>query len=768
MIGTVGNVSQVPLGFTLSANAALAATLLNVSDTADLDEDGGTLVGPDGSQYTYSAPNEIAGTVTITPGLVVAALEDDFFAVFDPETNSNAVELRADVDPTSTEGEDGDSISARVTHVLQPYLPTGIRNPGAGEPVTLELVDDEWVVTDVVGRQAQLDGSYLRPGTIMEGSLGFTFGGTTVSIGLVAPTSPAVGDIWFDSGNGNVMKQWDGAAWNPYQWDAVASLVPGSITAPVIAAGAITSDLIAANAIVAGAIATGALDAYSITTAFLSAISMSGAVTASRIDKSDFIIDNFGGHILVYQRSTTAVTFDTVGAGTWSLAGTGIVAGDVITIECWGGAQGGASGDSYYGGVGVGVIGDGVGGQGGHYARVNNYVVTAADVTSGISYAIGAGGAGGVVGGALLVAGQPGGQTSFGPCSAKGGKIWYGNGVDAGDVIFTSPGGGNLTGLSSGGTPQNTGGGGGSAAAGTFNNGAAGHTGSQGSGTQPGGAGGVGANGGGSGGAGGASNAVGSAGVVPGGGGGGGGWVPSTSTGKAGAAGAHGRAIATYGRPVLLMSISGSSGTDVFGNAYPQGVMIYPNTTTDWNTATTPGPFLGVAGAQTNSPDDTKTWTGQVYGRQSTGSLVQVVNRLSTADAPEMFMRQYNTSGGWKAWHRLAGAVQASEYTNCTGTSGYTPNGSNPAQVYMDTSGRVFIRGRMDKNSGSYVAGSATNFMTLPTGFTPAKNQNMTLVSGNGDTVGSMLLTGGSNTVQYYLPAGSSVVAVMLSGSWQT
>jgi hypothetical protein len=66
-------------------------------------------------------------------------------------------------------------------------------------------------------------------------------GGVSLSVGVTAPPSPKLNDIWLDTtGPGVVQKVWSGTAWNPTQWGS-AAIEPGVITASKLAAGAIVA-----------------------------------------------------------------------------------------------------------------------------------------------------------------------------------------------------------------------------------------------------------------------------------------------------------------------------------------------------------------------------------------------------------------------------------------------------------------------------------------------------------------------------------------------
>lgn len=63
------------------------------------------------------------------------------------------------------------------------------------------------------------------------------------SIASTAPSSPAIGDIWFNSTNGYEMNQWNGTAWTPVQFGGGAVLA-GAIDATKIAAGTVVAGMV--------------------------------------------------------------------------------------------------------------------------------------------------------------------------------------------------------------------------------------------------------------------------------------------------------------------------------------------------------------------------------------------------------------------------------------------------------------------------------------------------------------------------------------------
>lgn len=550
--GTIASVSTVTLGDVLTAAASIGATTVTVDDTTDFDGENGGTLSLDGVLYGYTAVDDDAGIITLASPLTVAAAVDDRVDVWEVAAGTAAVECRALVS-TPDEVDAGDTIDAVVSHALVPLLAEGIRDPGAGETVTLEEQAGEWVVTDVRGKAPQLDGSHIAAGTVLPEALGFQVGSTTVTIAASAPASPNVNDLWIDTTSGNQLNQWNGTVWGPLQFGTDA-----------IAVGAVTADLIAANAIVAGSIAAGALDAVSITALNILGGSIAGNIGSSLMDQSDitdtqFVLaaDDTHGALLVYALSgTTTTTLTTPGASTWTVPA-GVTS---VKVECTGG--GGAGGGTATSGFG------GQGGGGGEYARENTYVVTP---LASINYQIGAGGTG-----ASAAQGGSGGDTIFdGAVIAHGGnggnRIYQINNAPGGTGSTDSAHFAGGTGHNGGGTFGTAGGGGGSSAgtarAGNAGGAATGTTGGPGASAPSGGA------AGGKGGNAGSTGQTGTAGSAPGGGGGGAGLGTSA---RAGGAGGAGRIKLTYGGAyVLVVSIAAAAGVDDFGNSYPAGVRLY-------------------------------------------------------------------------------------------------------------------------------------------------------------------------------------------------
>lgn len=145
-------------------------------------------------------------------------------------------------------------------------------------------------------------GGAIAPGGIGPGQINFTardIGGLTTSVATVQPTSPIVGDLWFDGTAGFMLKQWTGSAWVPYQFGTSA-----------IAAGSITAALIAANTITAAQIAAGSIDASRLVAGIISA----GMVDGTTIKGAQFVAYGVNGEILIYSGSPASGNL----IGAWS------------------------------------------------------------------------------------------------------------------------------------------------------------------------------------------------------------------------------------------------------------------------------------------------------------------------------------------------------------------------------------------------------------------------------------------------------------------
>lgn len=145
MTGKVLSVETRNLAESATADAAIAATTIFVSDASSFDENGG-IVTINGEQIAFTAIDVDANSITLAAGLVAAVLENDIVEVFPPTPIRTAL---IDI------GEPGgDAVPATVPHALLDRLPDGTRDPAVTESVTLEERGTfELVVADIIGEQ---------------------------------------------------------------------------------------------------------------------------------------------------------------------------------------------------------------------------------------------------------------------------------------------------------------------------------------------------------------------------------------------------------------------------------------------------------------------------------------------------------------------------------------------------------------------------------------------------------------------------------------
>lgn len=82
---------------------------------------------------------------------------------------------------------------------------------------------------------------------------------------------------------------------------------------------------------------------------------------------------------------------------------------------------------------------------------------------------------------------------------------------------------------------------------------------------------------------------------------------------------------------------------------------------------------------------------------------------------------------------------------------------------------RVYLRGRVNKNSGNYTAGDYTTVGTLPSSdYEPAVDVREKITSADSDVAGVLRVDAGSTSVQVYAPTGSTVAGYYVPGTWDT
>lgn len=137
--GQVLAVQQVDLGSALDGDHLAGATVLLIEDCADFDEVDGGPCYIDGTSYTYSAVDDDASTITITPALAADTEDGTTVQLADPLTGAAMTDWIASV---TLDGEDpGDTLEATVRSSLVDRLAGGIRGI-TGERVVLEWDGD--------------------------------------------------------------------------------------------------------------------------------------------------------------------------------------------------------------------------------------------------------------------------------------------------------------------------------------------------------------------------------------------------------------------------------------------------------------------------------------------------------------------------------------------------------------------------------------------------------------------------------------------------
>ncbi len=170
--GNVTSVVERPVGTTLALAASAGAGTVTVDDISKLTWPiGGMRIGNEWHTYYVDASPDPAvdvidldendegadeeGTLTITPALVGSYDVDEPVVQFQ---QTAVIERLATVMLPDQQEE----LVLRVPRGLWDRLPTGIRQRDlTPETVALEVAEGEWVMTDVVGEDPSLDGSYI-------------------------------------------------------------------------------------------------------------------------------------------------------------------------------------------------------------------------------------------------------------------------------------------------------------------------------------------------------------------------------------------------------------------------------------------------------------------------------------------------------------------------------------------------------------------------------------------------------------------------------
>lgn len=153
--GFVTNVTTHTLGAYLAADAALAAVSITVDSILDFLEGGGS-VTLNGVTYTYTSADYDTNIIAIPAGLSAAAVAGDRV-----EVTPVVVEKEASVMVPHAE----DALSVRVPHQLFALVPDGVRLSG-GELVQFAEQNNQFVMTDVLGKVPVMDGTMIDPATL--------------------------------------------------------------------------------------------------------------------------------------------------------------------------------------------------------------------------------------------------------------------------------------------------------------------------------------------------------------------------------------------------------------------------------------------------------------------------------------------------------------------------------------------------------------------------------------------------------------------------
>lgn len=168
-------------------------------------------------------------------------------------------------------------------------------------------------------------------------------GKNTVFYSATAPSTSGrtVGDVWFDTANGNRMYGWNGSAWTLYQFGtatfqnasvdlskladgsvSAAKLIDGAVIAGKIAASAVGTNELAANSVVAGKIAASTITGDKIAASTITASNIAaGTITTDKLvagTLTGFTINNGSGTFQVTSGGAVTASSGTIGGFTLS------------------------------------------------------------------------------------------------------------------------------------------------------------------------------------------------------------------------------------------------------------------------------------------------------------------------------------------------------------------------------------------------------------------------------------------------------------------
>lgn len=154
--GYIQDVRTHTAGSLLAVAANIGDTTLSVEDSSDFLEDGGSLqvatLDSDGvtevtTPYAYVSVDPDLDVITLASPLILGGVPADRVSLW-----PLAEEKLATVLLTDTE----EAVTARVTHSLRDLIPEGIRDDSNREFVSLELVNDTWLLSNVRGQSPSI------------------------------------------------------------------------------------------------------------------------------------------------------------------------------------------------------------------------------------------------------------------------------------------------------------------------------------------------------------------------------------------------------------------------------------------------------------------------------------------------------------------------------------------------------------------------------------------------------------------------------------
>lgn len=135
-----------------------------------------------------------------------------------------------------TVGKRIDDLHRRVLHMQKRPAP---RRIGSRVVVSSNLVQD--AITPVELAPDSVTQDAIAPGAVTDTELASGAGGADTTFSGTAPTSPEIGDVWFDSGDSLKLKRWSGSAWVSMRDLGIAAAQAGADAAAAGAAAAQTT-----------------------------------------------------------------------------------------------------------------------------------------------------------------------------------------------------------------------------------------------------------------------------------------------------------------------------------------------------------------------------------------------------------------------------------------------------------------------------------------------------------------------------------------------